>query len=236
MDFSNDNYQFQYAMEFIDSCCDFSHKDGRITTPFFSKISFVLFFLLTILGIWALNFFNAKYRYFDYSDNAILILPIMLGVGLLIGICIKTNKVIDYKSKTIYCELLIFNILICRYNYINGNDIAAVGNNVGVYHVKRGIRYIYYTSLLLKDGTLNDFFEFGDHYSAAYSLAVVLANYYRKPLTITKKNQQLSISSGLRLSTITLNIYEIENQYQIRTAIFVLVVNIALIFLFFILK
>jgi hypothetical protein len=158
----------------------------------------------------------------------------VIFLGLLLNFSIITNKVIDYKNNAIYCELLIFNILICRYGYINGDDIAAVGNNVTFFHSKSGFTFNYYTSFLLKDGTLDDSFYFGNRYTASYNLAIVLANYFHKPLTLIKQNQQLTVVPGLRLSTITINLYKIENEYEIKSALmgFAVFVIVLLIFWF----
>ena len=215
----NNSFQFQDAIEYINSCTDFTHKDGRISTPFGSKIFFVLAILVYIAVFYALTYFNTKYKYFDYSECCVLAAPIVIFLGLLLNFTIITNKVIDYKNNAIYCELLIFNILIFRYGYINGDDIAAVGNNVAFFHSKSGFTFNYYTSFLLKDGTLDDSFYFGNRYTASYNLAIVLANYFHKPLTLIKKNQQLTVVPGLRLSTITLNLYKIENEYEKKSAL-----------------
>ena len=43
MNFDN-SFQFQDAIEFINTCYYFTHKDGRISTPFNSKI-FVVWFI-----------------------------------------------------------------------------------------------------------------------------------------------------------------------------------------------
>ncbi len=216
------NFQFQDALGYINTCCDFTHKDGRISTPFFSKIFFVLLILIYIAVVYGLIYYYRKYKYFGISDAVILVTSIMLVLGVLLNFCIITNKVIDYKNNLIYCELLIFNFLICRYGNINGVDIAAVGNNMTLHHVKRGIRYTYYTSILLNDGTLKDFFDFGSRYSAAYNLAIVLANFFHKPLTVAGKEQQLTVSAGVRgyrLSASRLNLIEFEYNYQIKTVI-----------------
>lgn len=222
----DNSFLFQDAIDFINTCYAFTHKDGRISTPFSSKIFIVLLIFVYIAVFYALKYLNTKYRYLDFSETIFLAVPIMIVLGILLNYCITTNKVIDYKNNLIYCELLIFNILICRYGYINGDDIAAVGNNVSLFQAKGGIRYTYYTSILLKDGTLNNFFDFGSFYSAAYNLAIVLANYFHKPLTVAGKEQQLTVSPGLRLSTLSINLKETENEYIIKSVVWVIIITV----------
>ena len=162
----------------------------------------------------------------DFAETSFVVVPIMIVLGFILKICIITNKVIDYKNNLIYCELLIFNILICRYGYVNVDDIVAVGNNVSFFHAKGSMRYTYYTSILLKDGTLNNFFDFGSYYSAAYNLAIVLANYFHKPLTVAGKNQQLTVSPELRLSALNSNLSEAENEYIIKSVVWVILITV----------
>lgn len=232
MDF-NSNFQNQDAVDFINTSCDFTHKDGRISTPFGSKVFIVLLIVIYIAIGYALTYFKTIDKHLNLSEAGFYAIPIAIVIGVLLNLCIKTNKVIDYKNNLIYCELLIFNFSICRYSCIDGNEISAVGNNTLLYHTKRGVTYSYYTSFLLKDGTLNDFFDFGSHYSAAYNLAIVLAYYFHKPLTLTRKDQQLTPSAGSRLSTLTINPNKIQQEEIFKTVVWTVIIIVITFVLFF---
>ena len=79
----NNSFQFQEAIEYINSCSDFTHKDGRISTPFFSQLFFVLAISVYVAVFYGLTYFNTKYKYFDYSECCVLAAPIVIFLGLL---------------------------------------------------------------------------------------------------------------------------------------------------------
>ena len=130
----DNSFQFREAIGFINSCCDFTHKDGRISTPFNSAVFVVSLILIYFSVGYALTYYKTINGHLRVAEAGFYAIPISIILGFLLNLCIKTNKVIDYKNNLIYCELLIFNKLICCYSYIKGDDIAAVGNNMLIFN------------------------------------------------------------------------------------------------------
>ena len=231
----NGNKRLNNALDYVKTSCDFVLEEDRIRCHYVSGLSIILFLLVFILVLYVFVYFNTKYRAIDI-DVCFIAFPIVFVVGALFIVFVQTNKVIDAKNKQIYSELLIFGKLIFRYHFIKGDEILEVGNNTRVtYGRKCGCYYLYYTSLLLNNGTIYDLLEFSGNYGGAYNLAVVIAHYLNKPLFITSNSQQLVISAGiygLRLSSKQLKLKELTNVYMIKHSIISFVVFMIITFVY----
>ena len=231
---SYDNNCFNNALSYVKTSSKFVVEEGRISCHYVSGLAVFLLLLLSLAVLAVLVYYNRKYKYIDINESLIL-LPIMYAFGSLLIAIVQTNKVIDYKDNSIYCELLIFNSFILRYHVIKGENIVEVANNTKPIHSKKnGFHYIYFTSFLLKDGTINNFFELNENYKTAYNLVIVAAKYLNKPFLITGNSQQLTVSSGergLRLSTIQLNIEEFEYNHQIKAVLMMAIIIFVMVLL-----